>query len=132
MTPVEHFRAVLHSLADDKPLPAGSAEWLLNGLTKHCKGEPLESALALTPANRTKARNNALMAAADSLGATDSQWHRAILLQKAIARFESRIWPKIRYETDPDLPPIDAALFRAFTSGARPLRSARRLYELIR
>lgn len=54
MTPVEHFRTVLHSLADGKPLPDLSADWLLNGLIRHVRGEPLESALALTPANRRK------------------------------------------------------------------------------
>lgn len=132
MTPVEHFRMVLHSLADGKPLPALSADWLLAGLAKHGKGEPLEVALMLTPTDRTKARNAALMVAADSLGAADSQWHRALLLQKAIARFESRVWPRLQLEAEPDLPPVDAALFQAFISGARKIRSARRLYDIIR
>lgn len=132
MTPVEHFRIVLFSLADSKPLPPSSAGWLLDGLSKHAMGEPLEDALSLTPCDRIRTRNHALMDAADCLGAADSQWHRALLLQRAVARFESRVWPRLRLETVPDLPPLDAALFRAFISGARQIRSARRLYDIIR
>jgi hypothetical protein len=131
MDTVELLHATIAALANDEPLPEPAKKWLYQGFRDHEAGAPLESAFRLTQRDRIAARNKALNDAAAALDA-DTTWKQAQLLEKAIARFEARVWPRVRYQQNPSLPPVDAALFRAFKSGARPLRCARKLYELIR
>lgn len=115
-----------------RSLPEAERGWLHCALEKIAQGEPPADALRLTHADRVRSRDAALLEAAEALGDTDNLWQKAQQLEKAIRRFESRVWPRIAHRTSPDLPPIDAALFRAFKTGARPIRSARKLWDLLK
>jgi hypothetical protein len=78
-------------------------------------------------------RNAALVEAARLLHEGDmAATSSAKLLEAAVRRFECRVWPRVRDQAAPDLPPLDAALHRAFMSGARPLRSWRRILDLLK
>ncbi len=128
------YLAVLF-LEQAEPIPPAIRHWLVSGFKRHAAGEPLELALGLSSHARTNARNRALRDAANEIATTLddlSTWAISNRLADAIKRFESRVLPKVKGNAYPDLPPIDAALLRAFRSGARPLTSARRLHELLR
>ena len=81
---------------------------------------------------RIKARDNALCDAAAVLGVdSPGAWVLAARLEAAVARFDARIWPRLRAGVQCDLAPSDAALHRAFLTGERVPRTQRRLYDLL-
>jgi len=89
--------------------------------------------LGLSLAQRIRARNDALMQAAQELvtdGATT--WQAAQRLAQAVRRFEQALLPALRAGQGLPLSPHESALWRAYqVSGARPLRSPRKLYSLL-
>lgn len=108
--------------------------WLQPGLRRYLQGEaPLEVALRLTGAARIAARNRALIEAARVLdgGRGLSAWDLAKTLSASIRRFESVHLPRLRAGLEIEPTPLNLALARAFDSGARPLGSRRRLYDLL-
>lgn len=115
-----------------KALPGPESGWLNCALARISDGFPVAESLRLTNSDRRRYRDAALIEAADALGESDNQWQKAQQLGKAVRRFEARIWPRVHTHLDPDLPPVDKALFRAFKTGAQPIRSARKLYELLK
>lgn len=128
---LKNIQVTLSALANDEPIPEAVRDWLYQGLSQHDSGYSLESAFLLTFRDRTTYRNRAFQAAANALGDAPP-WQKALQLEKAIERFEARVWPKVRHYHMPELPPVDEALFLVFKSGARPLRCARKIYEIIR
>lgn len=116
------------------PLPEAAADWLRIGLKRFLCGacDTLEVALRLTGANRAAARDRALLGAAALLAAPgEPPWRLAQRLEYAIRRFEADTLPLIRRGDKRSLSALDNALLAAFQAGARPLRSARRLYDLL-
>ena len=89
--------------------------------------------LGLTLPQRIRARNDALMQAAQELvtdGATT--WQAAQRLAQSVRRFEQALLPALRAGQCLPLSPHESALWRAYqVSGARPLRSPRKLYSLL-
>ena len=89
--------------------------------------------LGLTLPQRIRARNAALAQAAQELaseGATT--WQLAQRLARAVQRFERGLLPALQAGQDLPLSPHESALWRAYqVSGARPLRSPRKLYSLL-
>ena len=89
--------------------------------------------LGLSLPQRIRLRNDALMQAAQELvtdGATT--WQNAQQLAQAVKRFELAVLPALRAGQDLPLSPHESALWRAYqVSGARPLRSPRKLYSLL-
>ena len=82
---------------------------------------------------RVRARNRAVREAGQIL-AIDSPcaWVLAQRLEAAIARFSTRTWPLLRAGAHRgDLPPVEAALYRAFLTGERVPTTQRRLYDLL-
>jgi hypothetical protein len=89
--------------------------------------------LGLSLPQRIRVRNNALVEAARVL-ATDgvSTWQAATRLAQAIRRFERALWPALRAGQAIPLTPHESALWRAYSvRGARPLRSPRKLFDLL-
>lgn len=123
--PIELVRCVASGIVDEPTLA-----WLAEGFARHAAGEPLEHALRLDRANRIRQRDAALLRAADALGPTASTWALAGLLEAAVRRFRSRVWPRVRC-APVDLPPIDDALRVAFLAGERVPSSQRQLYALL-
>jgi hypothetical protein len=114
--------------------PPEALPWLQGGLRAYLAGgQPLEDALGLTRPNRVKVRNAALMRAARILddGRGRPPWELAGLLEQAIRRFEGDTLKRIRAGTAMELSPLNSALAEAWGGGARPLRSRRRLYDLL-
>lgn len=94
---------------------------------------PLELALKLTGGCRIAARNRALLRAASVLdaGRALSAWELAGELSDRLTRFQSGALVLIRRGTTMHLEQVDDALLEAFQTGAKPLRSRRRLFELL-
>lgn len=82
---------------------------------------------------RVRARNRALLEAAEALALDNPcTWILAQRLERAIQRFSTRVWPLLRAGAHRgELSPADAALYRAFLTGARVPRTQRRLYDLL-
>ena len=89
--------------------------------------------LGLSLAQRIRARNDALMQAAQELasdGATT--WQLAQRLAQAVRRFERALLPGLQAGQDLPLSPHESELWRAYqVSGARPLRNASKLYAML-
>ena len=89
--------------------------------------------LGLTLPQRIRARNDALMQAAQELasdGATT--WQLAQRLAQAVRRFERALLPGLQAGQDLPLSPHESELWRAYqVSGARPLRNASKLYAML-
>ena len=89
--------------------------------------------LGLTLPQRIRARNAALVQATQELasdGATT--WQLAQRLAQAVRRFERALLPGLQAGQDLPLSPHESELWRAYqVSGARPLRSPRKLYSLL-
>jgi len=120
---------ILHKAAASLPEPE---RWeLQTALRLIGEGEPPEQALQLTNGHRRRIRDNALKDAAEAVKDADNLEQTANTLERAIRRFDCRIWPRVRYELNPNLPPIDAALFRAFRTGVRQVHCARKLRDII-
>ena len=119
-------------LAAGDPDPEALA-WLAHGLRRFLAGAaPLDVCLRLTASNRISTRNRALIRAAGILDAGQNlpAWELADRLRQAVNRFEA-VWKRIQAGAQDPLSPLQSALRDAFASGARPLTSQRRLYELI-
>lgn len=124
--------AIAAGTGDD--LPPGALEWLRAGLARYLAGNaPLDVALSLTGGRRLAARNRALRDAAAALDPdlTLSDWELSGRLECAIRRFESVALAQINRGQLVVLSTPDEFLLAAFQSGARPMRSRRRLYELL-
>ena len=89
--------------------------------------------LGLTLPQRIRARNDALMQAAQELVTDGSTtWKNAQQLAQAVKRFELALLPALRAGQDLPLSPHESALWRAYqVSGARPLRNASKLYAML-
>jgi len=83
--------------------------------------------------NRIHERNGALLRAADLLDPSNklTAWNRAERLADAIARYEAWTAPRIRSGAERALTPAEQEIQRALLSGARALKSQRRLYDLL-
>ena len=120
-------------LAAGDPDPEALA-WLAHGLRRFLAGAaPLDVCLRLTASNRIATRNRALIRAAGILYADQHlpPWELADRLRQAVNRFETVTWKRIQAGAQDPLSPLQSALRDAFASGAKPLTSQRRLYELI-
>ncbi|MDP3106955.1 hypothetical protein [Hydrogenophaga sp.] len=118
---------------------------LLDAIARGCAGDlinerlqaveldatDLEQALGLDRCSRIRARNTALTEAAAVLSAgSPSPWQTACRLADAVARFESRIWPRCKRNPD-DLGPLDLALRTAFLTGEKVPTSPKRLVPFV-
>lgn len=105
------------------------------GLDAAVVGELVErvAAVRLGSGHAVRRRNRALKEAAELLrtDGTRSTWELAGHLEGAIAYFEETAWPRVRDQAAPDLTPLQTALFRVFSSGARVIRTQRRLVEIL-
>ncbi len=123
------------ALADDgEALPDEATAWLRSGLRRWLRGEAdLVIALQLHRGAHQASRNRALLKAAsildDDRGLT--AWALSELLYKAQLRFEAHTLVQIKRGIPRSLSPLDEALLEAWRSNARPLRSRRRLYDLL-
>lgn len=117
--------ATLANLAAQGEFSPQVQAWLARGLAQYLAGDPLEQALGLTGGSRVQTRNLHLLEAAmildDGRGLTD--WRLAGELRAAILRRLHR-----GSSGDHD---VDLVLQAAEATGVRPLRSRRRLYELL-
>jgi hypothetical protein len=79
-------------------------------------------------------RDKALIEAARSLNNGGDPWVTAKRLQAAIARFEARIWPRVRNDLAPTLDDVDLALHEAFSAceSVQMICCHRSLYELLK
>lgn len=130
---MDAFALASHIAAGGDLSPAALA-WLRDGFRRFTQGDaPLEVALQLTGGNKIAARNRALLQAADLLddGVGLPPWKLSKLLRAAILRFESVMVARERRGDSLVLSPIDAAIADARNSGAKMLRSRRRLYDLL-
>lgn len=112
------------------PLPADLARALLTA-----DPDQVARILGLDRASRTRRRNAALQRAAALLAADGcGAWVAAERLARAVRRFERALWPALMGTDGTGLPlsDLERSLFEAFASGAAPIASARRLYELLR
>lgn len=108
------------------------AEWLRSSFALHLSGMPIDTALGFDRASRIRARNQALKAAAILTG-QPSPWLQAKALAEAIRRFESQVLPLLDGgRLNRRLTPLEGAIRRSMTSGARPLRSLFKIHELLR
>lgn len=106
-------------------------DWLAEGFARHAAGEPLEHALRLDRANRIRQRDAALLRAAEALGPAPSTWALAGMLEAAVRRFRSRVWPRVRAGGVVDLLPVDEALLDAHATGTRVPATQRSLFDLL-
>lgn len=123
------------SLASGESPTPETLAWLADGMRKFFRGVSLERALGFDAAGRMRVRNTALVAAAEIIdsGRGLPAWELAGLLQQAIRRYEGNIAPMLSRgnASVEGLSALDAEIHRAFTSGARPVRSRRNLYSLL-
>ena len=136
MNPIDNLHTVLAATTEGRVIPPDAALWLRTGLTRYEReGVPLEDALGLGVAARTRARNAALVEAARLLGdGTESAWMLAARLRDAVARYESRRRLRAARPAHLRLPlsPHEEALERAFAANApRMLRGRGSLYDLL-
>ena len=129
--------ALAHEIAlagDGEALPSEAAVWLRSGLRRWLRGDAdLAVALQLTRGAHQVSRNRALLDAASILadGRDLSAWVLSGLLHQALTRFEGGLLVQINRGINAPLSPLNECLFNAWRSGARPLRSRRRLYDLL-
>lgn len=135
LDPLDCLAATIEATAKGAPLPPEAAAWLRSGLTRYTRtGDALEICLSLGSFARMKARDRALLEAADALDPDREldTWKRAEMLRKAVVRFEDRVMPRLLNGAARELTPSEEALQRAFAAGApRMVRSRRRLYDLL-
>lgn len=98
--------------------------WLTAGFRRHVDGEPIEAALRLDRASRTRARDDALRRAAAMLAlGSDDAWPIAGRLAQAVAR-------QGRLRSGPTTP-LEDALAQAFAAGVGVPSTQRHLYRII-
>lgn len=128
--------AEISRLEPGAQLSAAHVEWISSGLRRFLRGDgTLEDCLFLNGAARVRARNRALLKAAEILD--DGRGIRpnplAGMLERAISRFENLYPPHRREQKHVDgMTPLNLAIYQAFTSGARALKSQRKLHDLLR
>jgi hypothetical protein len=123
-----------HEVAYAGEVSPQALSWLRDGLRRYLRGDAsLEVALRLSNSSRCQARNLALIDAARTLDAGRglSAWVLAGLLAQAIRRAEHALPARARLGSDASMSALDDALARAARSGARPMRSRERLYDLL-
>lgn len=121
-------------LAAREPPDAQCLEWLYTSFGHIHRGDgPVDVCLGLTGASRVGARNKALIRAAHLIdgGRGISAWQLAELLRQAVVRFRDVTLKRIQRGDAGELTPVQAALADAFASGAQPLTSRQRLYDLL-
>lgn len=121
-------------LAAGEPPDAQCLEWLRVGFKLFLRGAgPADVCLRLTGASRMAARNGALIRAAHLIdgGRGISAWQLAELLRQDVVRFRGVTLSRIQRGDAGELTPVQAALADAFASGAQPLTSRQRLYDLL-
>lgn len=126
------LQRTLRTLEDDAALPPEAARWLRTGLRRYLDGDALENALHLSGTDLLRERNRALRRAAAIIDpdAHMSAWERAGRLTTDLRRFEADVWPRVRHTDGASLGPYRRALFDVLQSGAPPVRSQRRIYDL--
>jgi hypothetical protein len=128
MTPSDTLHHLAELAAAERPgdLSPDCWRWLKGGCSGFLDGQPLERALRLNGAfaqgaragYRLERRNRHLRRAADLLDAT-RPGERARKLGDAIAKFETRVWPRWRtLDTPPaESSPLYAEIFQAMRAG---------------
>jgi hypothetical protein len=93
----------------------------------------LEVCFRVTMGNRKAARNDALIRAAQIIDAGRglSSWHLAELVRQAVKRFELVTLPRIQRGDADELSPLDSELRDAFATGAPPLTTQHRIYDVL-
>lgn len=117
--------ATLANLAAQGEFSPEVRQWLRLGLAAYLAGDSLEQALGLTGGSRVQARNGRLVAAAKIIDAGRglTNWRLAGELRAAILR-------RLHRGSSGDTA-VDLVLQAAEATGARPLRSRRRLFDLL-
>lgn len=129
--------ALAHEIAlagDDEALSSEATAWLRSGLRRWLRGDAeLLVALQLTRGAHQASRNRALLEAASILadGRDLSAWVLSGLLHQAQTRFETGLLVQINRGINAPLSPLNECLLNAWRSDTRPLRSRRRLYDLL-
>lgn len=108
--------AAIENACDELGLPSTTRRMLL--------------ARVLRGADPIRARNAALVEAADALCTDCLPSQKAAMLEAAIARFERKL-PSIALGRSGELSPHEKALQAAFEAGARMLKSKRRLFDIL-
>lgn len=119
---------------DGDGISQAALNWLRAGFVRYLRGEAtLEIALHLTGMARKANRNRALIQAANILKdrLNLSPWELAGYLSDAIARFDTVIRPRLNLGAEIELSPVDAAIEKAYRSGARMTRNRRHLLRLL-
>lgn len=130
---VDAFLLAREIAEGDNEVSPEAVRWLREGMRRFLAGGDLAVALRLTGACRKKARNEALLRAAAILddGRGLSPWKLSRQLAQAQDRFESVVWPRCRAGKTTELSALDSTFRDAFATGAKPLRAADRLYDLL-
>lgn len=121
-------------IADDEgEITPEATRWLREGMRRFLAGEKLTVSLHLTGTDQKRERNDALLRAAAILddGRDLTPWQLSRQLAQAQERFESVVWPRCRAGKAVELSALNSAFRDAFATGAKPLRAAERLYDLI-
>ena len=117
------------------PLSAEEVDWMRAGLRRWMTGqeEDLPRALGLHGGERVRARNAALCRAAVLLdvGQGLGRWPLAEALAQRLRRFEAVHGARIRAAGPDGFDGLDRELALSLAAGARPLRSARRIFEIL-
>jgi hypothetical protein len=122
-------------LASGQPVDADVAvEWMRQALRHWERGLSLEAALGLDGSCRVRRRNQALIAAADLIqdGRNLSAWQLSGLLAARLQQFEQSKLIAYRRGVTVNFDSVESHLLAAAESGAVPMRSQRRLYELLK
>ncbi|MHB1245881.1 MAG: hypothetical protein ACYCZH_05525 [Sulfuriferula sp.] len=120
--------------ASGAPIDAATMVWLRTGIQRILRGDaPADVCLRLTMACRKAARNDALIRAARIIDAGRglSAWHLAELVRQAVMLFETVTLPRIQRGDAGTLTPLDSELHDAFATGALPLTSQQRIYDVL-
>ena len=150
-SPVGHFRELIRALetgaADDDGvnvrLTGDAARWLHDGMITYRENDRLTLCVALELRRRgvdsrprqyaRETRNEHLRRAFAQIDGK-SEYKRKVALSKAIFQFETRTWPRVRYEADPPsrLTPTQREIFRAFRAYDRVPVSISQLSDILR
>lgn len=150
-SPAGHFRELVRALETGAPdddgvnvrLTGDAARWLHAGLVDYEENDRLTLCVALELRRRgvdarprqyaRETRNeHPRRAFAQIEGKTD--YKRTAALAKAVFQFETRTWPRVRYEADPPsrLTPAQREIFRAFKAYGRVPCSTSQLADIVR
>lgn len=106
--------------------------WLLNAINYWESGGQLDIALGLCGSAAISRRNLALKAVANILNDNNyTTWCVAGLLERAINRFETRVFTRYQKNKNMKLSEVDALLIEMFNPRCRVVRTQRQLFEII-